>query len=110
MLKKIDPQGIRRRMTIHFGKIIDLFDSMISQRLKQRKVSGSMTNSDMLDTLLNISEENSEEMDKSKIQHLFVDLFVAGTDTTSATLEWAMAFFFFFLLCEKFDLYLYDFF
>jgi cytochrome P450 len=72
MLKKIDPQGIRQRMTIHFGKIIELFDSMISQRLKQRKVSGSMTNSDMLDTLLNISEENNEEMDKSKIQHLFV--------------------------------------
>nr|WNH14548.1 G10H [Betula platyphylla] len=91
MLKQIDPQGIRRRVTIHFGKIIDLFDRMISQRLKQKKLSGPMANSDMLDTLLNISEENSEEMDKSKIQHLFVDLFVAGTDTTSATLEWAMA-------------------
>jgi hypothetical protein len=39
VLKKIDPQGLRRRM--------------ISQRLKQRKVSGSMTsNNDMLDTLL----------------------------------------------------------
>jgi len=73
VLKKIDPQGIRRRMIVHFGKLIDLFDHMISQRLKQRKVSGSMTsNSDMLDTLLNITEENSEEMDKSKIEHLFM--------------------------------------
>jgi len=73
VLKKIDPQGVRRRMTVHFGKLIDLFDRMISQRLKQRKVSGSMTsNSDMLDTLLNITEENTEEMDKSKIEHLFV--------------------------------------
>jgi hypothetical protein len=53
VLKKIDPQGLRRRMTVHFGKLIDLFDCMISQRLKQRKVSGSMTsNNDMLDTLL----------------------------------------------------------
>ncbi|XP_059444154.1 geraniol 8-hydroxylase-like [Corylus avellana] len=91
VLKKIDPQGIRRRMTVHFGKTINLFDRMITQRLKLREVSGSTTNSDMLDTLLNISEENSQEMDKSKIEHLFVDLFVAGTDTTSATLEWAMA-------------------
>jgi hypothetical protein len=59
-------------MTVHFGKTIDLFDSIISQRLQQRKVSGSMMNSDMLDTLLNISEENREEMDRSKIEHLFV--------------------------------------
>jgi cytochrome P450 len=72
VLKKIDPQGTRRRMTVHFGKTIDLFDSIISQRLQQRKVSGSMMNSDMLDTLLNISEENREEMDRSKIEHLFV--------------------------------------
>jgi cytochrome P450 len=73
VLKKIDPQGVRRRMTVHFAKLIDLFDRMISQRLRQRKVSGSMTsNNDMLDTLLNITEENTEEMDKSKIEHLFL--------------------------------------
>jgi hypothetical protein len=65
MLKKIDPQGIRQRMTVHFGKMIDLFAHMISERLQLRKVSGSITNSDMLDTLLNISEENSEQMDKT---------------------------------------------
>ncbi|KAG6634192.1 hypothetical protein CIPAW_12G102000 [Carya illinoinensis] len=51
---------------------------------------GYITNNDMLDTLLNISEENIEEIDRTKIQSLFLDLFVAGTDTTSATLEWAM--------------------
>jgi cytochrome P450 len=80
VLKKIDPQGVRRRMTVHFGKLIDLFDRMISQRLKQRRVlSGSMTsNSDMLDTLLNITEENNKEMDKSKIEHLFVVVIITA--------------------------------
>jgi hypothetical protein len=73
VLKKIEPQGVRRRMTVYFRKLIDLFDPMISQRLMQRKVSGSITsNSDMLDTLLNITKENIELMDKSKIEHLFV--------------------------------------
>uniref|UniRef100_A0A2N9EJQ7 Geraniol 10-hydroxylase n=1 Tax=Fagus sylvatica TaxID=28930 RepID=A0A2N9EJQ7_FAGSY len=91
VLKKIDPQGVRRRLTVHFGKMLDLFDRMINQRLQLRNVSGSNTNNDVLDTLLNISEENREEMDKTKIERLFLDLFVAGTDTTSATLEWAMA-------------------
>ncbi|KAL4602653.1 hypothetical protein ACB092_10G069000 [Castanea dentata] len=91
VLKKVDPQRVRHRLAVHFGKILELFDRIISQRLHLRKVCGSNTNKDVLDTLLNISEENSEEMDKTKIERLFLDLFVAGTDTTSATLEWAMA-------------------
>ncbi|KAB1217135.1 Geraniol 8-hydroxylase [Morella rubra] len=91
MLKVIDPQGIRQRMSIHFGKFLGVFDRMISQRLQLRKLPGSVTNGDMLNTLLDISEKDSEEMDKAKLERLFLDLFVAGTDTTSATLEWAMA-------------------
>ncbi|KAK9983673.1 hypothetical protein SO802_033198 [Lithocarpus litseifolius] len=91
VLKKVDPQRVRHRLAVHFGKILELFDRMVSQRLHLREVCGSKTNKDVLDTLLNISEENSEEMDKTKIERLFLDLFVAGTDTTSATLEWAMA-------------------
>ncbi|KAI9173765.1 hypothetical protein LWI28_006130 [Acer negundo] len=86
ILRKIDLQGIRRRMGIHFGKMLDLFDGMIEQRLKQIQVYGSAVTKDMLDTLLNISEE----IDRNQIKHLFLDLFAAGTDTTSSTLEWAM--------------------
>ncbi|KAM3687151.1 hypothetical protein ACJW31_10G055600 [Castanea mollissima] len=83
VLKKVDPQGIRRQMTIYFGKMIDLFSSIISQRLLQRKTFGSIRNNDMLDTLLRISEESTGEIDKTQIERLFVDLFLAGNDTTS---------------------------
>ncbi|KAK9984517.1 hypothetical protein SO802_034042 [Lithocarpus litseifolius] len=72
VLKKMDPQCIRQRMEVHFGKMLDLFDRMITQRLHLRKVCGSNTSEDMLDTLLNISEQNSEEMDKTKIEQLFL--------------------------------------
>ncbi|KAK9277633.1 hypothetical protein L1049_007179 [Liquidambar formosana] len=87
MLTKIDPQGIRRRLTAHFGKIIRVFDCMIDQRLHLRKENGFITKGDMLDTLLSISEEKSGEFDKTDIEHLLLDLFVAGTETTSSTLE-----------------------
>ena len=52
--------------------MLDLFDRIITQQLYLRKVCGSNTSMDMLDTLLNISEQNSEEMDKTKIERLFL--------------------------------------
>uniref|UniRef100_A0A2N9FCB4 Cytochrome P450 n=1 Tax=Fagus sylvatica TaxID=28930 RepID=A0A2N9FCB4_FAGSY len=90
VLKKLDAQGIRQRVEVNFLRMLELFDHFIRQRLQLRKASGCNRNNDLLDTLLNISEENSEEMDKTKIEHLFL-LFAGGTETTSATLEWAMA-------------------
>ncbi|XP_023883927.1 geraniol 8-hydroxylase-like [Quercus suber] len=91
VLRKVDPQGIRRRMTIYFGNMIELFDSLINKRLLTRKVPDSVRNIDMLNTLLDISEESTGEFDKTQIERLFLDLFIAGNDTTSATLEWTMA-------------------
>jgi hypothetical protein len=72
VLKKIDPQGIRQRMTVNGGKMIDLFAHLISEQLQMRKVSGSIPNRDMLDTLLSMSEENSEKMDKTTMKHFLV--------------------------------------
>ncbi|XP_061374304.1 geraniol 8-hydroxylase-like [Gastrolobium bilobum] len=89
VLKKIDPQGVKRKQTKNVAEVLDIFDNLIRQRLKLRESSGSDTHNDMLDALLNISKEN-EMMDKTMIEHLAHDLFVAGTDTTTSTLEWAM--------------------
>lgn len=91
VLRQIDPQGIRRRLTIYFGRILEIFDRMIKRRLRLRKMQGSIASSDVLDILLNISEDNRNEIERSHMEHLLLDLFVAGTDTTSSTLEWAMA-------------------
>ncbi|KAK7324495.1 hypothetical protein VNO77_28076 [Canavalia gladiata] len=86
LLNSVDPQGIRRRSTTYMSKLFIIFDSLINKRLGLR----DGTSDDMLDTLLNISQENGQKMDNEKIKHLFLDLIVAGTDTTSYTLERAM--------------------
>ncbi|XP_050375162.1 geraniol 8-hydroxylase-like [Argentina anserina] len=91
LLTKLDPQGIRRRATYYFQKILGILDRMIHQRLELRRGHNYITTNDMLDTLLNISEEKMEDMDMRETQILFLDLLVAGTETSSATLEWAMA-------------------
>ncbi|GAB4830788.1 hypothetical protein Ancab_040197 [Ancistrocladus abbreviatus] len=90
VLTTIDPQRIRRRLTIHFKKLVDLFNKMIDQRL-QAKNQGLAENKDVLDSLLDISQQNSGELEQSYIPHLLTVLFLAGTDTTSSTIEWAMA-------------------
>ncbi|RXH72278.1 hypothetical protein DVH24_033816 [Malus domestica] len=72
VLGKLDPQGIQRRMTNHFLKMEQLFDQIIAQRLESRKAHDYITRDDMLDALLSISEVNCEEMDKNKMEHLFL--------------------------------------
>ncbi|KAM7507026.1 hypothetical protein LguiA_017479 [Lonicera macranthoides] len=91
LLKRIDPQGIRRRMTVHLGKILHLFGEMTEKRLELRKLRKTVESTDTLDICLNIAQENPDEIDRTHMEHMFLDLFVAGTDTTSSTLEWAMA-------------------
>ncbi|KAL1154147.1 hypothetical protein V6Z11_A09G222000 [Gossypium hirsutum] len=88
LLRKFDPQGVQRRMTVHSDKLLNLFGSMIDERLQSRKSRDLTTSNDVLDIFLDIIE--GEELNKTHIQHLLLDLFVAGTDTTSSTLEWAM--------------------
>ncbi|KAK7253135.1 hypothetical protein RIF29_37588 [Crotalaria pallida] len=94
VLRTVDPQGVRGRGGFYAGKVIDIVRDLIDQRLKMREGTGfdKMKFNDMLHTLLNISQENSLEiMDQLQIQHLVLTLFVAGTDTISSTIEWAMA-------------------
>ncbi|CAN0908680.1 Geraniol 8-hydroxylase [Linum grandiflorum] len=96
VLGSMDLQGIERRMSSHVGKVLNLFGRIIDQRLEKRKSEKEayVSANDMLDTLLDIGGdgENGDgaSMDLDLIKHLFLDLFVAGTDTTSSTLEWAM--------------------
>ncbi|XP_071694751.1 7-ethoxycoumarin O-deethylase-like [Rutidosis leptorrhynchoides] len=86
VLRKFDPQGIRRRMTQYFGMIYDIFEVLIKERVEMQRFEQD----DMLDILLKISQEIPDEFNHADIKLMFLDLFVAGTDTTSNSLEWAM--------------------
>ncbi|KAF3617401.1 geraniol 8-hydroxylase [Capsicum chacoense] len=90
LLQRIDPQGIRHRMTKHFTEVLQLMSGLIDERLKERKMRNH-ANVDVLDALLNISQDSPEEIDRNHIKQMCLDLFAAGTDTTSNTLEWAIA-------------------
>ncbi|XP_058724144.1 geraniol 8-hydroxylase-like [Vicia villosa] len=90
VLKILDPVGIRRRTGEYFGKLLDDFRGLVDERLKMRELKGYYGKSDMLDTMLNDENKNGDKYE-DKIERLSVDLFVAGTDTVTSTVEWAMA-------------------
>lgn len=97
VFKPFDPQGIKRRMRKLLLRVFEIFDKVIDQRLKSRDGNNSTNNNgvvvakDVLDALLNIHEENNEEFSLVDLRILLLDLFIAGTDTTSSTIEWAMS-------------------
>ncbi|GAB2274056.1 hypothetical protein Dimus_008826 [Dionaea muscipula] len=91
VLKLIDPQGSRRRMTGLIGQFLELFTGMVKERLDMRNSSDYVPKNDVLDMLLSMYLGKSEELDLTTITHLILDLFGAAADTMSSTLEWAMA-------------------
>jgi cytochrome P450 len=76
-LRMVDPQGIRRISTTYAEKLLQIIDSYISKRLELRRSENYVTNDDVLDTLLNISQEDGQKMDKTQIRHLFLVIFLS---------------------------------
>ncbi|XP_074263214.1 cytochrome P450 76T24-like [Silene latifolia] len=84
LVKYLDLQGISRKGSVYFDKMLGVFDRIIEKRLSD----GIAVKDDVLGTLLKLVEDN--ELSLEDVRHLLMDLFIGGTDTTSVTLEWAM--------------------
>ncbi|CAN6304546.1 unnamed protein product [Urochloa humidicola] len=86
-----DLQGWRRHLARLFARLHRIFDEEIDRRLREREADESKRN-DFLDLLLDAMEdgENAAGLDRDTLRSLFMDLFAAGSDTSSSTVEWAM--------------------
>ncbi|XP_076958499.1 flavonoid 3',5'-hydroxylase-like [Bidens hawaiensis] len=83
----LDLQGIEKGMKAARGKIDGLFDGIIDQRRK----NGSDENKDILQFLLNLKDNGDSEFTMTHIKGLLLDMISGGTDTTSSTIEYALA-------------------
>ncbi|CAA3025243.1 ferruginol synthase-like [Olea europaea var. sylvestris] len=91
VLEFIDPQGIRRKTKSYMSRIFVILDDLINQRLKSRSESlDHPVRNDLLEAILNHSQASESELTLDVLKHLLLDLFIAGTDTTSSTVEWIM--------------------
>lgn len=74
ILKWIDPNGVRREMVVYFKEMLDIFDGLISKRqqLRQESINSAQSNPDLLDSLLDICENKTEEIDIHIVKLLFL--------------------------------------
>ncbi|KAL4558114.1 hypothetical protein LXL04_036310 [Taraxacum kok-saghyz] len=93
-LKNIDLQGIEKRSKKILGRFDAFIENIMRKHEEARKGKKEMGEvKDLLDLLLDISEDESMEikMTRDNIKAFILDIIVAGTDTSAITTEWAMA-------------------
>jgi len=90
-LQFLDLQGVYRNMGIYRKKAYDVMDKFIEDRLAKRGKNSDISDDgkkDLLDVLLDM---RSDEFTLIDIRGYLNDIFVAASDTSSETIEWAMA-------------------
>nr|POE60847.1 7-ethoxycoumarin o-deethylase [Quercus suber] len=91
MLKRFDLQGVRRHVQVSYKRMHEIFDDLIAKRLKHRETDKTTRHGDFLDVLLDLMQEDGSDFSIDTIKPLILDLFIAGSDTSGLTTEWAMA-------------------
>ncbi|XP_004496400.1 geraniol 8-hydroxylase-like [Cicer arietinum] len=94
VLKRFDLQGVKIHVKVSYLRLHEIFDRMIRKRVEDRKSSrsGGSIKNDFLDVLLDDCEKDEASVfSVQSIKPLILDLFIAGSDTSGSTIEWAMA-------------------
>nr|XP_051203480.1 geraniol 8-hydroxylase-like isoform X3 [Lolium perenne] len=93
VLARADLQGLRRRLAQLLARLHQVFDAEVDRRLRGRELGETRKeHEDFLDVLLDVAERDGGKagLDRDTLRALFTDLFIAGSDTSSITVEWAM--------------------
>ncbi|MED6181786.1 hypothetical protein PIB30_022672 [Stylosanthes scabra] len=93
LLGFLNSRGARARTKDRNDKLYAVIDGAMEKRIRLRDSKGDYSGeiNDALDSLLDLVNEEGSEFNRHYVVHLLMDLFVASIDTTSSTLEWAMA-------------------
>ncbi|XP_052174616.1 iridoid oxidase-like [Diospyros lotus] len=93
VLRWLDPQGIRRKTQFHVEKAFEIAGGFIKERMGDENGREGRSR-DFLDVLLEYRGDGVEgplRFSSRTINVIVFEMFTAGTDTTTSTLEWAMA-------------------
>ncbi|CAL5422231.1 unnamed protein product [Camellia sinensis] len=92
ILKWVDPQGIKRSMKRELEKPMKIAARFVEERVLERE-SGRKEKSkkDFLDVLLDYEgdgREDPHEISEKNVKIIILEMFIAGSETTSITMEW----------------------
>ncbi|KAL9858518.1 putative cytochrome P450 [Arabidopsis thaliana] len=93
-MRFLDLQGNSKKMRESSGRLLQVFREFYDARIVEkssRSVEKDVSSKDFLDVLIDLQQGDETEINIDEIEHLLLDMFVAGTDTNSSTVEWAMA-------------------
>ncbi|ESQ45820.1 hypothetical protein EUTSA_v10010304mg [Eutrema salsugineum] len=90
----LDLQGNRKKMKLCTERLFKVFRGFIDAKTAEKSLRDNpkdVSYRDFVDALLDLTLGDEAELNINDIEHLLLDMFIAGTDTSSSTLEWAMA-------------------
>ncbi|KAL1806873.1 hypothetical protein ACET3Z_029941 [Daucus carota] len=94
-LRWLDLQGLRRRTDRELKKAMQIISGFVRERVKQRqhREGRATEHKDFLDVVLDYEGNGKDEpvkLSDHQITIFLMEMFIAGTETTSATIEWAL--------------------
>nr|AHX24364.1 CYP76A26-like protein [Lonicera japonica] len=93
-LKWLDPLGIKKRMVEDMGKTMKISSRFVQERLQERKSGKVNDTKDFLDTLLEYKgdgKDGPDEITEKNVNIVILEMFFAGSETTSISIEWGFA-------------------
>nr|QWK52418.1 cytochrome P450 76C4-1 [Isatis tinctoria] len=93
-LRFLDLQGNKKKMKEYSERLFSVFRGFIDAKKAEKSSRNNPKNvsdSDFVDALIDLNNGDEAELNSNDIEHLLYDMFVAGTDTNSSTVEWALA-------------------
>ncbi|CAL5068490.1 unnamed protein product [Urochloa decumbens] len=84
-------RGLRRRLERNFHELDAFYEKVIDDHLNKERASSK--GEDLVDVLLRLHGDpayNSTFNSRDQIKGILTDMFIAGTDTGAATVEWTM--------------------
>ncbi|CAI0464916.1 unnamed protein product [Linum tenue] len=95
VLKWVDFSGLEKRMWRAHEEMDAFFQGLIDEHRRERRedddVASMTTRKTMIDTMLSLQESEPETYSNDIIKGQVMSLILAGTDTSTATVEWAMS-------------------
>ncbi|PIA38273.1 hypothetical protein AQUCO_02800151v1 [Aquilegia coerulea] len=94
-LRWLDPQGVKKKTKQMLVDPLKFASGFVNERILERQKGHKNSRKDFLDVMLEFqgNEKNGEpaKISETNINILILELFIASTDTTNATTEWAMS-------------------